>query len=204
MAVADGLPVARRAPWTGVAPGPIVGRIDLLPSYGPDVDPIVAYVALPIVVLSLLLAIAYWRARARASAPARAVRWAVGATGLAFVAWVPSAIHAIVMSESSTAILAIVAVGPIGLAVAALVFVVTWALAIVGQSVWAPFRRPSLDGWTASLAWLIVVLAGAAGTTLGDRAHLNGVASDAASPSTLRELSHRLWRPTTAPFARHW
>jgi hypothetical protein len=153
----------------------------------------VAYVALPIVVLPLLLGIVYWRARARGSMAARAVRWAVAAAALAFLAGVLMVLQGIVMSESSTAIVSIIAIGPIGLALAAVAFVVAWALAVAGQLVLGPSRRRPEDRWAVPVAWLIVVLVGAAGATLGYRAHLYGIASGAASPSTLRDLSHRLW-----------
>jgi hypothetical protein len=153
----------------------------------------VAYVALPIVVLTLLLGIGLWRARARESGPARATRWAVAAAGLAFVACALTAVQLFEMTESSTAILAIVAIGPVGLLFAALAFVLVWGLAVVGQWIFAPSRRRPDDRWALPFAWLIVVLTGAAGTTLGYSAHLYEVANGAASPSTLRELSEQWW-----------
>jgi len=64
------------------------------------------------------------------------------------------------VAGSSTALLEIILIGPIGLILAALAFVVGWGLAVVGQ--WAS-------------------------------AHLYGVASGAASPSTLCELSQHWW-----------
>jgi hypothetical protein len=158
-----------------------------------EIDPIVAYVALPMAVLTLLLGIAYWRARARESVPACAARWAVAAAGLALVAWALTVVQQIAVSGSSTAFLEIILIGPIGLLLAVLAFIVVWGLAVVGQWVLAPSRRRPDDRWALPFAWLIVVLAGGVGTTLGYSAHLYEVASGAASPSTLRELSQQWW-----------
>ena len=133
--------------WTMVAGGPIVRRIEWLLTHGPDMNPIVAYVALPIAVLPLLLGIVYWRIRGRKGASAGAARWGVAAAALTFVAWAFVVVQQIAMSESSTAFLAIIVIGPFGLLFAAVAFVVVWGLAVLGQWMLAPSRRRPA-GWT--------------------------------------------------------
>ncbi len=156
-------------------------------------NPLVVYVVLPSVVIPILIGIAYWRLRDGERIGARAARWALIAAGLAFVLCTLTVMHGIVTSESSTASLAIIVIGPFGALLAALTFGVAWGISVVGQWVLAPSRRRPGDAWAVSLAWLIVVLTGGACTTIAYSAHLQGIARSEVPPSTLRDLSHRWW-----------
>jgi hypothetical protein len=179
-------------------------RIEFLLEHALPGNPLVVYVVLPVVAVPVLLAIAYRRLRSGQRISKRAARWAVVAAGLAFVMWTLMAIQGIVMSESSTAFLAIIVIGPFGLLFAAIAFILVWGMSVVGQWVLAPSRRRPGDLWPLAVAWVIVVLSGGTCTTIGYSMYLQRLALSDASPSRLMTCHIDGGRLATRPCGRHW
>jgi len=153
------------------------------------------YVVLPLAALGALCALASLRLGRGPGIPARATRHAAAASWLALLGWTLHIFQGIALSQRGTAMFGILTIGPVGLALAAVAFVVVWGLSVVVQSLLFRHGREPGEMWSMPLASMIVILAGSACAAVAYSARLQATARTETSPDALRALHAHWWTP---------
>jgi hypothetical protein len=154
---------------------------------------VILFAAVPLVVVGTIHALAFRALRGRKDLPSKAARWALIPSWLSLLGWTLYVLHAIAVSQQSTAVFGIIAIPFVGGPLALFGFAVAWAASVVALSLRMPNRHEPLNWWAVTLACLILALAGACAAFSTYGTLLQRRAREERSADALRALRAHWW-----------